>query len=161
MSIRFTALPTAAVRAAQSGAPDAYGLAPEPRISDGDGVPCRHCLRSLPEGVPYLVLAWRPFETLQPYAETGPIFLCAEPCARAEPRACVADGSVRPEILDSPSYLVRGYDAAERIAYGSGGVVPTDAIPARAAELLARPEIAFLHVRSAANNCFQVRIERG
>ena len=35
------------------------------------------------EGEPYLTLAYRPFPTLQPYAETGPIFLCAKACPRA------------------------------------------------------------------------------
>ncbi|TMV58354.1 DUF1203 domain-containing protein, partial [Thioclava sp. BHET1] len=44
--------------------------------------------------------------------------------------------------------------------YGTGSVVATPEIPARAAELLAREEIAYLHLRSAANTCFQLRIER-
>ncbi|MEZ5798415.1 MAG: DUF1203 domain-containing protein [Paracoccaceae bacterium] len=38
--------------------------------------------------------------------------------------------------------------------------MPTQEIPLRAAELLARPEVAFLHVRSATNNCYHCRIER-
>ena len=45
--------------------------------------------------------------------------------------------------------------------FGTGGVVPTGRIVARAEELLVMPGVAFLHVRSARNNCFQVRIERG
>ncbi|TIP44169.1 MAG: DUF1203 domain-containing protein, partial [Mesorhizobium sp.] len=47
MSIKFKALPTEAVRALQRGGPDAYGHVPEHRISDGDGVPCRHCLKNV------------------------------------------------------------------------------------------------------------------
>ena len=66
-----------------------------------------------------------------------------------------------PEILASPDYILRGYGADERIVYGTGGVVPTGWIVARAAELLAMAEVDFVHVRSARNNCFQVRIERG
>ena len=31
-------------------APDAYGMTPERRLSDGDGVPCRHCLRNVGAG---------------------------------------------------------------------------------------------------------------
>ena len=46
MTIQFKALPTADVRRLQRGGPDAYGFAPERQTSDGDGVPCRHCLRT-------------------------------------------------------------------------------------------------------------------
>ncbi len=58
-------------------------MPPERRTSNGVGVPCRHCLRNVEAGRDYLILAYRPFPALQPYAETGPIFLHAEPCERA------------------------------------------------------------------------------
>jgi hypothetical protein len=107
----------------------------------------------IPKGAGMLVLAHRPFGALQPYAETGPIFLWAE--------ACAAGGGVDvPEILASPDYILRGYGADERIVYGTGGVVPTGRIAERAAELLADPRVEFVHVRSARNNCFQLRVER-
>lgn len=155
MPIRFEALSTRDVRALQTGGADAYGQPPERRVSDGDGIPCRHCLGFVEKGAPYLVLAWRPFPAVQPYAETGPIFLHAEPCERAE------EGSDLPAMLASPDYIVRGYGADDRIVYGTGAVVPAGAIAARAEELLGRPEIAYVHVRSARNNCHQCRIDRG
>ncbi|MBL0936772.1 MAG: DUF1203 domain-containing protein [Rhizobiaceae bacterium] len=153
---RFVALPTETVRALQAGAADAYGLPPERRVASGGGLPCRHCLRPIADGEAYLTLAYRPFPALQPYAETGPIFLHAEPCERA------SESEAIPEILfGSPDYIVRGYGGDDRIVYGTGGVTPTARIPARAAELLERPDIAYVHVRSARNNCFQMRIDRG
>ena len=154
MTYRISGLPTETVRALQAGGSDAYGNAPERQVSDGDGIPCRHCLRLVGAGEPYLVVAHRPFKTLQPYAETGPIFLHAEPCPRAEL------ASELPEILSSPDYIVRGYGPDERIVYGTGGVVPVDRIGARSTELLADPRVGFVHVRSARNNCFQCRVER-
>lgn len=155
MLIRFRPLPTDDVRVLQDGAPDAYGLPPERRISDGDGVPCRHCLRNVAKGEPYLVLAYRPFPTLQPYAETGPIFLHAEACEPA------AETDVLPDLFRAtPDYIVRGYGHDDRIVYGTGAVVPSNHICQRAHELLARPEIAYLHMRSARNNCYQCRIDR-
>jgi hypothetical protein len=154
MQITFEALPTEAVRALQRGGPDAYGHKPEPKISDGDGVPCRHCLRNIAAGDPYLVLAYRPFPELQPYAETGPIFLHAAECERA------SSGPDLPEMLASLDYIVRGYGADDRIVYGTGAVVPTTGIAERAKALLARDDIAYVHVRSARNNCYQCRIER-
>lgn len=155
MTIRFEALPTDAVRRLQNGGTDAYGHAPDRRVSEGSGVPCRHCLQTIEAGDPCLVMAYRPFESLQPYAETGPIFLHAEPCERAQ------FGDALPPILSSPDYIVRGYDAEEEIIYGTGKVVPTDRIAERAEELLTDNHVAFVHVRSASNNCFQCRIDRG
>ncbi|MES0036640.1 DUF1203 domain-containing protein [Mesorhizobium sp. M0046] len=154
MTLKFKALPTDAVRAVQRGGPDAYGLKPERKISDGDGVPCRHCLKNVAAGEAYLVLAYRPFPELQPYAETGPIFLHAEECERA------AEVKLLPEMLESSDYIVRGYGKDDRIVYGSGGVIPTDAIAARAETLFQRDDIAYVHIRSARNNCYQCRIDR-
>jgi hypothetical protein len=153
-AIRFLPLPTAFARRVQGGGPDENGQPAERRISDGTGVPCRHCLRMVPAGAPYLICAHRPFSTLQPYAEVGPVFLCAHPCDAAVPVDAM------PAILASPSYNMRGYGADERIVYGTGGVVARDSIAARAADLLDRAEVSFVHVRSAANTCFQLRIER-
>ncbi|MDH4413015.1 MAG: DUF1203 domain-containing protein [Rhizobium sp.] len=152
-AIRFLALPSDRAAGYRDGAPDAYGLAPERRISQG-GNPCRHCLGEIAAGEAYLTLAYRPFPTLQPYAETGPIFLHAQECPHYETE------EVLPPMLSSPDYIVRGYGRDDRIVYGSGGVVETEAIMARAASLLADPGIAYVHVRSARNNCYQCRIER-
>ena len=92
---------------------------------------------------------------MQPYAETGPIFLCAEECDRA-PETDVLPDLFRP----TPDYIVRGYGPDDRIVYGTGAVVPTHKICGRAHDLLSRDDIAYLHIRSARNNCYQCRIER-
>lgn len=154
MAIRFEALSSEDVKALQQGGPDAYGYTPRYRVSDGSGIPCRHCLENIGKDVPYLVVAFRPFATLQPYAETGPIFLHANPCLRAP-----SDDTV-PAILDAPDYIVRGYDVDEVIVYGTGAVVPTGDITCYAERLLKDRRVAFVHVRSARNNCFQCRIDR-
>jgi hypothetical protein len=151
--IRFTPLPTATVRAYQAGEPDANGQTPERQIAEGSGNPCRHCLRMIAEGAEMLVLAHRPFPAPQPYAEIGPIFLCADACP-------AGGGHAVPEILNSADYILRGYGLDDRIVYGSGGVISTPGIPARATDLLMDAAIAYLHVRSARNNCYQVRIDR-
>ena len=152
--MQFQALPTNQVRAYQSGAPDAYGCTPERKTSDGAGNPCRHCLQDIPEGAEMLVLAHRPFTGLHPYAETGPIFLCAQPCAPG-------GGTTQPQILhSSPDYLLKGYDLDDRIIYGTGAVIAADAIQSYAATLFERAEVAYIHVRSARNNCYQLRINR-
>lgn len=152
MTIRFTPIPTATARAYQAGSPDANGQPPERHVSDGGGNPCRHCLQMIPEGAGMLVLAHRPFPAPQPYAELGPIFLCADPCE-------AGGGDALPEVLASPDYIVRGYGPDDRIVYGTGAVVPTPQIAAQAAVRLADPRVTYVHVRSARNNCYQLRID--
>ena len=154
MSIRFVALNTSIVRALQEGQPDANDQPPERRISDGNGVPCRLCLDQVEAGEPYLILAHRPFPAPQPYAELGPIFLHAQACERHP------GGANIPPILRSAQYLIRGYDSNDRIVYGSGQVVPTASIPEIAAGMMRNERIAYVHVRSASNNCYQCRIDR-
>jgi hypothetical protein len=152
MPVTAHPLPTAVVRALQAGEPDAHGQAPERALSDGAGVPCRHCLRDVPAARAFLILAHRPFARLHRYAEAGPIFLCAEPCA-----AWGGEG-LPPILATSPDYLLKGYDEAERIVYGTGRVTPAGDVEGYAAELLSRPGIAFVDVRSARNNCFLCRL---
>ena len=154
--LRFVALDSDLVRTWLAGGLDANGQTPERQISDGDGNTCRHCLDDVAEGDPFLVLAHRPFPALQPYAEVGPIFVHAGDCARYDETAGVPSHYARRQAV-----LLRGYGHDDRIVYGTGKVIPPGDIEAEAAVLLARPELAYLHLRSATNNCYQFRIERG
>jgi len=155
-NIQITPMPTEHADAIWNGGTDAYGMMPERRVSDGDGIPCRHCLMDVPAGEDYLVLSYRPFASIQPYAEQGPIFLHAAPCPAYE-----EDGTLPPRYLSGGPMILRGYDKRDRILYGTGKVIaPTD-IVGYAAELLAREDIAYVHVRSSTNNCFAFRIDPG
>ena len=151
----FQALPTATVEAYRNGAVDAYGQPPERVISDGDSKPCRHCLKNVPKGAEMLILAYRPFDELHPYAETGPIFLCANACTRGGGNA-----ELPPILRTSPDYLLKGYSPDNRIVYGTGAIVAPDDIPAYKAKVFADPLVAYIHVRSARNNCYLARSDR-
>lgn len=156
MHLVFEAMDSATVAALRAGGPDANGQSAERgAISDGKGVPCRHCLRDTPAGEEYLILAHRPFPAPQPYAETGPVFLCAGDCARWE------GVGVPPVLTTSTDYLLKGYTADYRILYGTGRVVRREEVESHAAGLLADPRVAFVDARSARNNCFLLRIRRG
>lgn len=153
-AINFVALPVDLVRTLQNGGLDSNGQKPEHRVSDGEGVPCRLTLRPVPKGEPYLILAHRPFPAPQPYAEIGPIFVHARSLDRWP------EGDAIPPALASPRYIIRGYGHDDRIVYGTGRIVATPDIPAEAEATLADPAIAYVHVRSASNNCYQCRIDR-
>jgi hypothetical protein len=150
---RFSALPTETVRRIRGGAPDANGMTAERTVSSGSRNPCRHCLREVPEGADMLVLAHRPFPDVQPYAEVGPIFLCADDCERWH-------GAGLPPVLSNRArHLIKGYGADDRIVYGTGRIVDIEELPEAAAALFHDPRVRYGHVRSATNNCFTCRIE--
>jgi Protein of unknown function (DUF1203) len=154
MPIRFVALETTMVVNLRKGASDSNGLPPERGITPADGYPCRHCLGLIAKGASYLTLAHRPFPTLQPYAELGPIFLHADNCARGGGDATI------PNFLNSPRYMVRGYGTDDRIVYGTGTIEATADIPAAAEAKFEDERVKYLHIRSASNNCYHCRIER-
>jgi len=155
MPILFHALPSDAVRALQNDQPDFYGHPAERAISDGAGTPCRHCLSDTPEGQPMLILSYRPFPNDQPYAEVGPIFLCGDACERFE-----TSGVLPPILRTSPDYLIKGYGEDDRIIYGTGQIVTPNAMVDACEQVFSDQNVAYIHVRSARNNCYQCKITR-
>jgi hypothetical protein len=101
-----------------------------------------------------LILAHRPFSAAQPYAELGPIFLCAEDCRRHSE----LDGI--PGLYRDQEMLIRGYGYDERIIYGTGKIINMAAFDEEAHRLFEHNELSFIHVRSSTNNCYHFRIER-
>lgn len=157
MSLRYSGLSSELAGALRAGGADANGLPAERQMSDGDGVPCRHCLGWVEAGAEYLVFAHRPFPAHQPYAETGPVFIHADDC----PAYDAAQGLPARERGKAGQQILRGYGRNDRIVYGTGAVVNAGEIERQAAAILARPDVAYVHMRSATNNCFTLRIDRG
>lgn len=152
MQITFEPMDETTAALFRNGGADANGNAPERHTSNGSGVPCRRCMNLVGKDEPYLIAAWRPFAASHAYAETGPVFLHAEACA---PDPIGPDEL--PAFLASPDYILRGYDADERIVYGTGGVISRDAIPARILDLLNQPAVKAVHIRSSRNNCYHCK----
>jgi len=152
----YTAMPTEMAEAYRAGAPDANGRPAERGMAGADGgLPCRHCMRDIVDGEEYLLLAYRPFDGDHPYAEVGPIFLHAGPCERH-----AGHDDLPPVVAARPQALVRGYNTDDRIVYGTGKSMPVADLTAYAEALFARPDIAYLHLRSATNSCYTCRVDR-
>ena len=152
--MKLTYLPYNAdvVASLRAGGPDAYGNQAERAVSGGVGTPCRSCLRDVPKGAEMLICAARPFDDLQPYAETGPVFFCATECAPH-------NSENQPQILStSPDFLLKAYDSHDRMVYGTGQITVAAQIAVYATSLLERSDVVFVDVRSARNNCFLTRI---
>jgi hypothetical protein len=135
------------------GGVDANGQPALTRLAEGLANPCRHCLELIAEGEEKLVLAYRPFEVLQPYAETGPIFLHKRSCERYESAALPAWF----DFMDPA--LIRGYGADDWIRYDTGDVVPGPQLAAQCRRILGDDSVAYVHIRSKFN-CFQCRVDR-
>ena len=101
-----------------------------------------------------LILAHRPFDKLNPYAEVGPIFICAD-CDRRDDSS-----DLPPVIATRPRHLLKGYFESDRIAYGTGAIMETTRIADFIERIFGNPDITYIDVRSAVNNCFTVRINR-
>ncbi len=56
MHIRFEPMDTATATHLRNGGLDSNGNPPEQKISDGNGVPCRVCMKMVGKGEPYLVM---------------------------------------------------------------------------------------------------------
>lgn len=154
VTLKVSGIATHEVTQIRSGAPDANGQQAVLQKADGGRNPCRHCLQLIEAGSLMLVLAYRPFARLQPYAESGPIFLHQQSCERyQQPHFPAWFNYIEPA-------LVRGYDSNDWICYETGAVIAGRDLAACCAEILANPKVSYVHVRSKFN-CFQCRVDRG
>ncbi|WP_166415871.1 DUF1203 domain-containing protein [Cochlodiniinecator piscidefendens] len=154
MNLAYHPYNQAFVDQVRTGGFDDNGQVAECDVSDGHGNPCRSCLKEILKDAKMLILGARPFSELQPYAELGPIFLCADACTPH-------DATRFPDILNAGSdYLLKGYTENNRILYGTGQIVPCEEIESTCITLFENPNVAFVDVRSSRNNCFQLRIKR-
>ena len=153
MQLSVRGIPTDEVHGIRRGGPDANGQPALLRIAEGLANPCRHCLDLIAEGDRKLVLAYRPFSALQPYAETGPIFLHDDLCERYDSEALPAWF----DFLDPA--IVRGYGADHWIRYDTGSVVPGRELTVACRAILSDATVAYVHIRSK-YNCFQCRVDR-
>lgn len=137
----------------KGGGPDANGLSAVVKRAEGPANPCRHCLQLIAEGDDKLVLSYRPFNAVQPYAEAGPIFLHRQTCSRYE------DDVLPAWFAHLQPALVLGYGHDDWIRYEAGGVVQGMQLGDLCRATLGDPEISYVHIRSR-YGCFQCRVER-
>lgn len=154
MKLVVRGLPSEEVARLRRGDLDANGQPALTRTTEGAANPCRHCLGLIAEGEEKLILAYRPFASLQPYAETGPIFLHKRECPRY-------DGTSLPDwfAFMDPA-IIRGYGDDDWIRYDTGDVVKGTELDATCRKILSDDTIAYVHIRSR-YNCFQCRVDRG
>ena len=115
------------------------------------GFPCRVSLDDAEPGESLLLLSFRHHDTASPYRAEGPIFV-------REKAATAYDSSALPPVMRTRTLSVRAYDAGGMMR--DADIAQGSDVEALCERLLARPEIAYLHVHNAKPGCFAARVER-
>jgi hypothetical protein len=127
-----------------------YGHPAHVETATGYG-PCRLCLRTFRKGEEERVLfTFNPFPAGADLPSPGPVFVHRESCVRFE------GPGFPPGLRDLPLTL-EGYD--ERGAAQVRTKVGDDP-QAAVADVLARPHVAYAHIRNTEAGCFIARVER-
>jgi hypothetical protein len=149
-SFRVVTLPTPIAEEARA---KAVNGAPDHKISlieEEHVAPCRHCLTWAKPGERVILFEYGAIAADQPYAESGPIFVHAEPCNRYVP------SSGFPGELRS-GRAIRAYNQENEIVAAE---VVNGAPEEATARLLENDAVRFLHVRSASHGCYTFKVER-
>jgi hypothetical protein len=121
---------------------------------DRAGAPLRCCLREATAGEAVALIAYQPSTLGGPYAEIGPIFVHAEACAG------FADPGCYPEAFRHRQQVLRVYDAHGIQVYDLNRIVEGQDAEAAITDLLARPQVSFLHSRNVLAGCYMFGITR-
>lgn len=154
MTFTYEAIPAGELAAIRGAGRDEAGNVLAARIDNEGGSPLRCCLRTTRPGEEVLLIAYTPPGGAGGYAERGPVFVHAEPCAgyRTPDRY--------PPDLYGRNQTVRAYNERGEIedgVYVSSGEEADRAI----ADLLARPGVALVQLRNVGFGCYNFAVRTG
>ena len=153
MTITITGIDTEALRAALDEGFDHGNNPIEPFVDVEGGSPMRCCLRDSAPGDMMAIIAWSPFPWRGPYAELGPIFVHASGCPGEHEGALPTEMDARPMVL-------RPYGPDQKIAYHHvRHLTAEESTTTALRELLAKPDVAFVHGRNLTGGCFAFHAE--
>jgi hypothetical protein len=113
---------------------------------------CRACLRLTEPGEGVVLFSYSPFESDQPYAEVGPIFI--------HERECRPYGEIEeyPATFPRDAVVLRAYDERDEIE--DAAFVGRRPVEQAIARLFENPRVSYLHARNSTYGCFMFRIDR-
>jgi Protein of unknown function (DUF1203) len=118
--------------------------------------PLRCCLRLAGVGDDIALVAYRPFEQRSVWSEVGPVFVHLSGCPG------YADGGRLPEQLRTGPRVLRTYHPDGSMDYDDIAVVPHgEDVEEVLLDLLSRPAVGLVHVRSAEAQCFTYEVRAG
>jgi hypothetical protein len=133
---------------------DCQGNRLRPFASTGEGEPLRCCLRYARPGEQITLISYAPFDHPSVWTEVGPVYIHAVRC----------DGYTATGSLPLPTgpRVLRTYRADDTMNYDHNTVVPGGAdLEPIIERLLAEPDVATVHVRTLAAQCFLYAVTAG
>jgi hypothetical protein len=149
---RVVAIPSAVADAVRSTHESpGYGHPAHVEVARSYG-PCRHCLRTFAVGEERRILfTYDAFAGTEPLPLPGPVYIHEAPCERYD-----EDGGFPADLRFHP-LTFNAYGRGRRLrAQAHVAGAPGDAV---IEELLARPDVDYIHVRDTRAGCFDFRIE--
>ena len=117
--------------------------------------PLRCCLTVAAPGEGVALISYAPLDRHSPWREVGPVFVHGAACAGYQPEA-----GLPPQLRTGPRVL-RTYDDNDALVYEHITVVPDgEDIGPAIDRLLAIPDVATVHVRALAAQCFTYAVTR-
>jgi hypothetical protein len=128
---------------------DGHGNPFRPFSADGSGEPLRCCLRYATPGEQIALISFAPITHASPWTEVGPVYVHGERCEGYDPTAGL------PAALRSGPVVLRTYRPDGSMNYEHNTLITDDRdLEAPIERLLALPEVAIVHVRTARPQCF-------
>jgi hypothetical protein len=128
---------------------DGHGNRLRPFAASGQGEPLRCCLRYAEPGEQITLISYAPFERPSVWREVGPVYIHASRC-----EGHTSTGRLPEQLARGPRVL-RTYRADDTMNYEHNTVV-TDEVDLEPIieRLLSEPDVATVHVRTLAPQCF-------
>jgi hypothetical protein len=128
---------------------DGHGNRLRPFPAAGQGEPLRCCLRYAEPGEQITLISYAPFDHPSVWTEVGPVYVHAARCGGYAPTGRL------PEQLAAGPRVLRTYRADDTMNYDHNTVVTDEAdLKPIIEHLLSEPDVATLHVRTLAPQCF-------
>lgn len=150
---RVTALPSADLDRIRGRGVDDFDNSLVVTVNGEEGgAPLRCCLREASVGERVALIAYQPAIVGGAYAEVGPVFIHADPCAGYN------DGDAYPAGFRHRRQLFRSYDADGRQVDNS--IVDGQDAESAIGDLFARSAVAYVHSRNVLAGCYMFTIAR-
>jgi Protein of unknown function (DUF1203) len=135
---------------------DGHGNRLRAFAATGQGEPLRCCLRYAEPGEQITLISYAPFDQPSVWREVGPVYIHATRCGGYLPTGHL------PGPLATGPRVLRTYQADDTMNYDHNTVVldETDLEPI-IERLLAEPDVATVHVRTLAPQCFLYAVTAG
>jgi hypothetical protein len=135
---------------------DGHGNRLRPLAAAGQGEPLRCCLRYAEQGEQITLISYAPLGYPSVWREVGPVYIHAARCDGYLPTGRL------PEQLASGPRVLRTYRADDTMNYDHNTVVTDEAdLEPIIERLLSEPDVATVHVRTLAPQCFLYAVTAG